>query len=269
MADSVTFVINLDASDQKLDKKIDEKIKKKTVEKKPRASVPRGRKKKKPLSDSNSPVPKTDGDKDQGGIYGGTIEEPDKTFEQRQGVYGGIPVDVRYRDRVSKSPVDYERWIHREKRIEDKLSELEKRSEGLKNLFTKFGGGVGGASGLVSNPEGFISSKLTNIIGKAGPHGALAVAIISMITATPELAKMIITQLAVKGGPLNNDFKVIVEDIVVGFLSLSDQHRRDLGLDGFVVSQVGSYGTASGTDVTNSYLESSEIRINRVPQEER
>ena len=162
--------------------------------------------------------------------------------------------------------MDYERWIHREKRIEDKLSELDNKTEGLRDIFKKFGGGVSGGSGLIANPEKFISGKLLDVLGKAGPHGAVITAFITAVAAAPEVARGVIMLLAQKGGPLNNDFRVIVEEEVVGFLSLSDQHKRQIGIDGFVVSQVGGFNTIDGTDVTNSRLEADEIRITRVPQ---
>ena len=75
--------------------------------------------------------------------------------------------------------------------------------------------------------------------------------------------------MAVKGAPLNKDFRVIVEEVITGFLSLDSQQRRDLGLDSFVVAQVTGFKPVDGTDVYNSLLDRDEIRINRVNQDEK
>ena len=135
---------------------------------------------------------------------------------------------------------------------------------------SKIGGGISGGSGqvaqLVSNPEQFIGDKLLSTITKAGPQGAIIGAIVTMIASSPlifELAKDIIIALSAKGGPLNRDFIINVEDAVTGFLSYSDQHKRELGISSFIVSQVNGFAPIGGTDVYNSKFEKDQFRISR------
>ena len=269
MADSVTFVINVSATEKQLEEKINEKLKSVSGgEDIGESKVPKRRRGKLPKSDYRSPSPRDNsGDENRGGIYGGSIEGKEQSFKRMQAIRGAVPVQ---RDNVSRSPNDYERWIFQIKRMEDQISKNERMAETLTDIFKNHGGGlIQGGSGLLSNPESFITNQLTDILGKAGPYGALASALVGLVIASPKLYVGIVKQMAVKGAPFNEDFKVIVEEIVTGFLSLTDQHKRDLGIDGFIVSQVGGFGTIEGTDVENSRLESDEVRINRIGQDGR
>ena len=271
MANDIVYNINVNESDDELDRRISEKIEKLGLSEPDEIQTQddilpkttRRRKKRKALTSSRAPGPYYNEKDDRGGIYG-EFEEEDKGFEERQGEGGGIPVKNRFRDKISETPAPHERWIKQIKRIEDQLTKNEQQAEALEDFLRKFGGlGVSGASGLVSDPEGFIGDTMINILGNAGPYGALITVIIGLIVSTPALAKQLIALLAVKGGPLNEDFKIIIEDVITGFLSHPAQYKRDIGIEGFVVSQVGGFNTIAGTDVTNSLFESDEIRINR------
>ena len=258
MSDSVVFDISLKTSDADIDKKIEEMFNKRNIDQ-PQKKVRRSYKKRKSITTSGAPAPTTH-DSPEGGIYGGNIDDPRQQSFKRMQAHGGAVPQVRGNE---KQPAPNERWIKQNKRMEDKLIELDNRTESLRDLFKKFGSGVSGGSGLATNPGNFISGKIMELLGRAGPIGAIVVAIIAAPKLIEKLAMAIIKQLSVKGGTLNDDFKIIIEDAVTDFLTLEQEYKRKIGDDGFVVSFTGGYTTIKGTDVTNSKLESSEIRINR------
>ena len=127
-------------------------------------------------------------------------------------------------------------------------------------------------SQVFTNPQRFVQDNLLKTLGNVARSHPIISLLVSAIMAGPhlyELAKGITQQMAVKGGPLNRDFVIQVEEVITGFLSIEAQHLRDVGLKGFVVSQADGYAPVSGTDVYNSLLDKDEVRINRIPLEDR
>lgn len=75
--------------------------------------------------------------------------------------------------------------------------------------------GISGMKNLTSfakSPEAFTESTFMNILGRAGPYGALTAALITAILASPELFKAIVEGLGVKGGSLNQDFRYSLDE---------------------------------------------------------
>ncbi len=92
--------------------------------------------------------------------------------------------------------------------------------EGLKTL-----------NSFAKNPTSMVQGQLMKILGRAGVHGAIAVAIIAIILATPEIISTIVSALAVKGGPLNQDFHLFFEEQQQLGIDRDLQFRYATGLD--------------------------------------
>lgn len=72
---------------------------------------------------------------------------------------------------------------------------------------------VGNITSMGKNPESFMENTLLSTLARAGPQGALAVAIISSIAGTPEMVKAVIHALGdSKGSPLNLDYAFSQEE---------------------------------------------------------
>ncbi len=128
-----------------------------------------------------------------------------------------------------------------EQEAAERLEEFIKTTdrEGMKNL-----------SSFAKNPSSMVQGQLMKILGRAGVHGAIAVAIIAIILATPEIISTIVSALAVKGGPLNQDFHLFFEEQQQLGIDRDLQFRYATGLDviitnyqrGFLLTDPGFVG---------------------------
>ena len=156
-------------------------------------------------------------------------------------------------------------------KIDKEMKEKTDKTEMEKMMKERIGNVLEGSQ-VFTDPQRFVQDNLMKTLGnvaRAHPIISLIVGAIMTGPAMYEMARGIIQQMAVKGGPLNRDFVVQVEEVVTGFLSLEEQHLRDIGVKGFVVSQADGYSPVSGTDVYNSLLDKDEVRLNRIPLEDR
>ena len=119
------------------------------------------------------------------------------------------------------------------------------------------------------NPERTVGKVALNLLSLAGPKGALLASAITIILSSPEVIKAFIKVFGRKGGPLNRDWRRLIENETTGFLSLEEQKRRDLGLDGFIVSPDVGYKPVDETSVYNSQLLRDEVRLNKLSQGEK
>jgi len=118
-------------------------------------------------------------------------------------------------------------------------------------------------SKFAKNPSNMVQGELMGILGKAGIHGALAVAIISAIIATPEIIRTIVKAMSVKGAALNQDFNRFFEDEVqVGF-SRELQYRRAVGLDVVITNDNRGFLLSDPGFVTNNLVDVESTRANR------
>ena len=156
-------------------------------------------------------------------------------------------------------------------KIDKEMKEKTDKTEMEKMMKERIGNVMEGSQ-VFTDPQRFVQDNLMKTLGnvaRAHPIISLIVGAILSGPALYEMTKGILQQMAVKGGPLNRDFVVQVEEVVTGFLSLEEQHLRDIGVKGFVVSQADGYSPVSGTDVYNSLLDKDEVRLNRIPLEDR
>ncbi len=110
-------------------------------------------------------------------------------------------------------------------------------------------------SKFAKNPTGLVQNELLGILGKAGIHGALAVAIIGAILASPEIIRAIVKALAVKGAALNQDFhRFFDEEAQLGF-ARELQYRRSTGLDVVITNDNRSLILIDPGFVTNNLVD--------------
>jgi len=109
-----------------------------------------------------------------------------------------------------------------EQEAAERLEEFIKSTdrEGMKNL-----------SSFAKNPSGMVQGQLMKVLGRAGVHGAIAAAIIALIISTPEIIATIVSALAVKGGPLNQDYQLFFDEQQQLGLDRDLQFRYATGLD--------------------------------------
>ena len=109
-----------------------------------------------------------------------------------------------------------------------------------------------------------IEGQLLKTLGKAGVYGALAAAIIAVILSVPEIIGTITKALAVKGGPLNQDFhRFFEEENQLGF-SRELQYRRAVGLDVVITNDSRGFLLTDPAFVNNSLVDVDETRSIRL-----
>lgn len=113
-------------------------------------------------------------------------------------------------------------------RLEDFIKTTDK--EGMKNL-----------ASFAKNPSAMIEGQLLRALAKAGIYGLIAAAIISLILAAPDLIKLIVEQISVKGGPLNQDFHRYFEDEGQRGLDRDIQYKYAVGLDVIITNYQRGY----------------------------
>ncbi len=159
---------------------------------------------------------------------------------------------------LAQDLLDYEKdepSILRKKALKDFekfASELD--TKGLKNL-----------KALTANPGALVQNKLLSMLGRAGVHGAIAVAIITLVIESPEIVKAVVEALGVKGGPLNQDYtRRLDEDFQTG-ITKDLQFRRAIGLDVIITNEDTKYILTDPGFVNNSLVDietTRSIRIN-------
>jgi len=149
-------------------------------------------------------------------------------------------VDPQNIEEVSKAVEDITPGEGEEAAIKEKppTDELDAETLEALNDFIKTTDkqGLQTLSKFAKNPSGAVEGELLGILGKAGIHGVLAATIIGVIIATPEIIRTIVKALAVKGGPLNQDFHRFFEDEGQIGLARDLQYRRSVGLDVVITS---------------------------------
>ena len=83
------------------------------------------------------------------------------------------------------------------------------------------------------------------------------------------VAQATIKNMSQKGLPLNQDWHRSISDETVVLMTLENQKRRDMGLDGYIATADSGYVPIGDTSVYNSLYARDEIRYNMLTQEEK
>ena len=118
-------------------------------------------------------------------------------------------------------------------------------------------------SQFAKNPGQLVENELLATLGRAGLQGALAAAIITTILATPEVIRSIVKALAVKGGPLNQDFHRFFEDENQLGFNRELQYRRAVGLDVVITNDSRGFLLTDPGFVSNSLVDVDQTRAIR------
>ena len=128
--------------------------------------------------------------------------------------------------------------------------------------------GLQALSKFAKNPGGMVQNELLGALGKAGIHGALATTIIGVIIGSPQIIMTIAKALAVKGGPLNQDFhRFFVDEAQTGF-SREIQYRKSVGLDVVITSDNRGFLLQDPAFVTNNLVDVDPTRSIRTSTKE-
>ena len=179
-------------------------------------------------------------------------------------------VDPQNVEDISES-VESETGEETQKQEDAKTPEQENQAETLEAL-TEFvestdKQGLATLSQFSKNPGQLVENELLATLGRAGVHGALAAAIITTILATPEIIRTIIQALAVKGGPLNQDFnRFFADENQLGF-SRELQYRRAVGLDVVITNDSRGFLLTDPAFVNNSLVDVDKTRSIRLSTE--
>ncbi len=164
---------------------------------------------------------------------------------------GGEDID----DIISKLTGDGGKKEGKEKEAMDKVTELLEGvdDKGLKTL-----------KGLLSNPEAFTEAGILTVLSKAGPYGAIAVALIAIILTAPELYKQIVKILGMKGGPLNMDFRYTEEQQFNQSFDRELQFRRAMAVNPVITDENRGFVAIDPAFEGNSLIEGHFARMNRI-----
>ncbi len=137
------------------------------------------------------------------------------------------------------------------KELTDMIGDI--KGEGIDNL-TKF----------ATSPQGFLEHGLIRVLGAAGPYGAVAVALIALIASAPEMTKVIIEALGVKGGPLNQDFAWTEDEQYNQQFDRVIQFRRLTGDDPVITVLTKGFVVGDPDFIDNSLVDTNIARTARV-----
>ena len=152
--------------------------------------------------------------------------------------------------------------------VEDALVEegidpdvLKNLTQNLKTVDSK---GISNITAMAKNPAGFMESTFLSILSRAGPYGAIAVAIITAILATPELVKALVQAFAVKGGPLNQDYRFSQEEFLSQEFDRITQFKRLTGEDPVITLDTIGFVVGDKDFKGNSLVDANIARSGRV-----
>ncbi len=152
--------------------------------------------------------------------------------------------------------------------IDDALEEEGIDSETLKNMAgiakdidSK---GISNIQNLAKNPEGFMENNFMSILSRAGPHGALAAAMIAAIAGSPAMVAAVVEALGVKGAPLNQDFAWTEDEQYNQQFDRVIQFRRLTGDDPVITVTTKGFVVGDPDFVDNSLVDTNIARTARV-----
>jgi len=118
--------------------------------------------------------------------------------------------------------------------------------------------GISELTQFAKSPQGYLEHGFIRLLGMAGPHGALVIAIITAVLASPQLYVALVEALGVKGGPFNQDFRYSLDEQENQQFSRMVQYSKLVGDDPTIT--VLTKGFAVGDpDFVESSLTSADI----------
>ena len=119
-------------------------------------------------------------------------------------------------------------------------------------------------SSFAKNPTAMVEGQLMKALAKAGIYGLIAAAIIALVLAAPDLIKTITNALAVKGGPLNQDFHRFFDEETERGIARDIQYRYAVGLDVIITNYERKYILTDPNFVTSNLVDIDTTRMVRL-----
>jgi hypothetical protein len=181
---------------------------------------------------------------------------------EQEGFFGEVPdniqaaIDQAVKDSVEESVNDA---LENEGVDPESLKEL---TNMVKDVQSK---GINNITSMAKNPESFMENTFISALSKAGPHGVLAATIITSILAAPEAVKAIIKAFAVKGAPLNQDYRYSQEEYTSQEFDRRVQFKRLTGDDPVITINTQGFVTPQDPDFPgNSLIDANLARTARI-----
>lgn len=145
------------------------------------------------------------------------------------------------------------------------LTELDIDVDNIKDLVNTLDKqGIRQLTNFARNPNGFMESGFVKLLSAGGPYGALVVAIISAVIASPALFKAIVDTLGVKGGPLNQDFRYSLDEQENQQFSRMVQYSRLVGDDPVITVTTKGFVVGDADFNFNTLLDANIARTARI-----
>lgn len=158
---------------------------------------------------------------------------------------------------VSEAPAaeEVEEGEEKEKAAVTKITELLEGvdEQGIRNL-----------KSFMTNSDLFTEASIVRVLSRAGPYGAVIVAIIALLMSTPELAKQIVKVMGMKGGPMNLDFRYDQEQQFDQLFSRQLQFTRAFALDPVITVNTKGFVVIDPTFEGNSLIMGNLARSGRI-----
>jgi hypothetical protein len=119
-------------------------------------------------------------------------------------------------------------------------------------------------SSFAKNPTVMVEGQLMKALARAGIYGLIAAAIIALVLSAPDLIKVIVEAISVKGGPLNQDFHRFFDEESQRGLTREIQYRYAVGLDVIITNQERKYILSDPNFVTSNLVDIDTTRTARL-----
>ncbi len=158
---------------------------------------------------------------------------------------------------VSEAPAaeGVEEGEEKEKKSVEKITELLEGvdEQGIRNL-----------KSFMTNSDLFTEASIVRVLSRAGPYGAVIVAIIALLMSTPELVKQVVKVMGMKGGPMNLDFRYDQEQQFDQLFSRQLQFTRAFALDPVITVNTKGFVLIDPTFEGNSLIMGNLARSGRI-----
>ena len=124
--------------------------------------------------------------------------------------------------------------------------------------------GISELTQFAKSPQGFLEHGFIRLLSAGGPYGAILVAIITAVLATPQLFVALVEMLAVKGGPLNQDFRYSLDEQENQQFSRMVQYSRLVGDDPVITVTTKGFVVGDADFNFNTLLDANIARTARI-----
>ncbi len=141
------------------------------------------------------------------------------------------------------------------------LDDIKNMTSLVKDLDSK---GIGNIKSMAKAPENFMQNTFMRALSRGGPYGALTAAIIAAIAGSPELVRIVVEAMGVKGGPLNQDYAFTQDEQQNLQFSRLVQFRRETGDNPVITVQTKGFVVGDPDFVDNSLIDIDTGRTARI-----